>query len=107
MKRSIVAGAAFAALLVPPALAQSYDPDYGTGNTVPQAYNDVTGPVTGTRALAYASRSSRTHAFAPAPVGANLGIDSPALTGGGNTGYNKQTSCTTDAELQFATDLRG
>ena len=106
MKRSIVASAAFAALLVSPALAQSYDPDYGTGNTVPQAYDDVTVFVTGTRALAYASRSSRTRASSAAPVGA-LGIDSPCGSPAAAIPDTTTSSCTTDAELQFATDLCG
>jgi hypothetical protein len=43
----LVAAVAFAALVASPALAQSYDPDVGTGNIVPQANaaNYLRGPL--------------------------------------------------------------
>ena len=36
--KKLITAAAFATVLVSPALAQSYDPDVGSGNIVPPAY---------------------------------------------------------------------
>jgi hypothetical protein len=70
--------AALAALLASPALAQSYDPEYGTGNAVqpPVPYSADNG------AMAYAparTRSSRTRAVRAEPkvyaFGHDVGTD--------------------------------
>ena len=83
MKRLIMASAALA-LLASPALAQSYNPGYGTGNSIVappswQAQNKG----------AVAADASRAFAYVPAPersYGANL--NGPASTGAGSVGYN-------------------
>jgi hypothetical protein len=63
--KKLILGAALAGLLAAPALAQSYDPDYGTGNTMamPQAWQ---GQTTGS-------------AFAPATMDRLRGIRAQAL----------------------------
>jgi opacity protein-like surface antigen len=55
MKKFII-GVGLAALLATPALAQSYDPDYGTGNTnpMPPSYSANADTTGATGAYAYA-----------------------------------------------------
>lgn len=59
--KKLILSAAFATLLASPVLAQSYTPDYGTGNIVPQVATgaDITGSVRG----AYAYEPSRVERF--------------------------------------------
>src|SRR6516165_7462821 len=62
-----------------PALAQSFDPDVGTGNALPFAYTPAA-----RQDQKIAARQSGLHAFAMVPgPGATFNPNSPALTGGG------------------------
>jgi hypothetical protein len=77
-----------------PAFAQSFDPEFGTGNTLPFAFS-ATGQQAGkttvvrhVRVKAAAHRSGR-NAFAMVPDGASGSAFSPAATGGGSIGYNE------------------
>jgi len=76
--KKLLMGAAFVALLASPAFAQSYNPDYGTGNVfnVPAAEAvGVTGSVGGPYAYApapsyrHAKRGTRAQAYAPVGMG--------------------------------------
>ena len=86
--------AAIAAVAIgSPVLAQSFDPEVGTGNVLPFSYQP-TGPAT-PHAVAglrndgkMARRRSGLHAFAMVP-GPQLSPNDPALTGGGSIGYNQ------------------
>jgi hypothetical protein len=82
--------AAVAAAITSPALAQSFDPEVGTGNIVPFTFQPNAGaPVVAHRAIA--KRNVAQHqqngldAFAFVPRSSN----DPALTGGGSIGYNE------------------
>jgi len=68
-------------VIATPALAQSYNPDNGGGNVI------------NLPALEHTVRSEATSAFAQAPkknTERKISVDpySPAVTGGGNEGYN-------------------
>jgi hypothetical protein len=63
MLKKIMIGAAFAAMISAPAVAQSYNPAMGTGNvTAPPQAHGYTGNV---HAYAYAPRSRYTSAYGP------------------------------------------
>jgi hypothetical protein len=87
--------AAVTAVIATPALAQSFDPEVGSGNVAPFSYAPTVAQ--NNQAAAHqtsrgkiATRRSGLHAFAMVP-GAASGTDSnnPALTGGGSAGYNQ------------------
>jgi len=68
-----------------PTIAQSFDPDNGTGNVLSLLHKStVPGNVVA------AVRQSGLHSFAMAPGhGAAFNSNSPAATGGGSLGYNE------------------
>jgi hypothetical protein len=77
-----------------PAFAQSFDPEFGTGNTLPFAFsttNQQSGKVTVARhaRIKTAARQNGLNAFAMVPGGASGSALSPAATGGGSIGYNE------------------
>ena len=66
-----------------PALAQSFNPSFGTGNELPFAYKST---AQDTQSVA---RTNGNESFAMDRGGkANIDPDSPANTGGGSDGYN-------------------
>ena len=71
-------------VIATPAFAQSYDPDFGTGNVINEPALEQ-----------QAGRANAMSAFAQAPVANTrsrtvVDSDSPAETGGGSTGYNEE-----------------
>jgi hypothetical protein len=86
-----IAGAGIAS----PALAQSFDPEAGSGNVAPFSYAPI--PTASDTFFArqasqgkIAARRNGLHAFAMVPRGAAGGnANGPALTGGGSAGYNE------------------
>jgi hypothetical protein len=88
--------AAFAAAgIASPALAQSFDPEAGSGNVTPFSYAPIaaqndTVAVRQSSHSRIAARQNGLHAFAMVPRGSVGGnSDDPALTGGGSAGYNE------------------
>ena len=89
--------AAVAAMgIAAPALAQSFDPDVGTGNIVPLSVGPATTIVQQNKVVAHAvrrhavtARQSGSSAFAMVPAGAGGSSFSPAASGGGSIGYNE------------------
>ena len=68
-----------------PAVAQSFDPDSGTGNVLPFAHTP-----TAIHDHKVAARQSGLHSFAMVPGrGSVFNSESPANTGGGSLGYNE------------------
>jgi hypothetical protein len=93
-KLALIAAIAVAGI-ASPALAQSFDPDTGTGNVLSFSYGPIgtqndTVAVRQTNHGKIAGRQNGLRAFARVPGGA-AGVDSndPALTGGGSAGYNQ------------------
>jgi hypothetical protein len=86
-----IAGAGIAS----PALAQSFDPEAGSGNVAPFSYapiatQNATVAVRRGNQGKIAARRNGLHAFAMVPRGAADGnANDPALTGGGSAGYNE------------------
>jgi hypothetical protein len=83
-----------AASIAAPAFAQSFDPEFGTGNTLPFAFATTaqqSGKVTHARHMRVkaAARRSGLNAFAMVPSGDGGSALSPAATGGGSVGYNE------------------
>jgi hypothetical protein len=77
-----------------PALAQSFDPEAGSGNVVPFSYAPIAAqndPVAVRQSShANVARQNGLHAFARIPGGSAGGnANDPALTGGGSAGYNE------------------
>ena len=93
-KLALVAAIA-AAGIASPALAQSFDPDAGTGNVLAFSYAPMGAPndtvaARQTNHGKIARRQNGLHAFAMVPGGAASGdANDPALTGGGSIGYNQ------------------
>src|ERR1700739_442848 len=93
----VFAAAVAAAAVATPALAQSFDPDAGTGNVLSfsfapaaVAHDHVAVRAGGHRGVV--ARRNGVSAFAMvAPFGmrANAASTDPALTGGGSIGYNQ------------------
>jgi len=84
-----------AAGIASPALAQSFDPEAGSGNVVPFSYaqiaaqNDIVAVRQSSHAKV-AARQNGLHAFAMVPRGSSdANSNDPALTGGGSAGYNE------------------
>ena len=93
-KLALIAAIA-AAGIASPALAQSFDPEAGSGNVVPFSYgpdptpSDTVAVRPGSQGK-IAARRNGLHAFAMVPRGAADGnANDPALTGGGSAGYNE------------------
>jgi hypothetical protein len=93
-KFAVIAAIA-AAGIASPALAQSFDPEAGSGNVVPFSYapssaqNDTVA-VQQKSLGKIAARLNGLHAFAMVPRGAADGnANDPALAGGGSAGYNE------------------
>jgi hypothetical protein len=86
-----IAAASFAS----PALAQSFDPEAGSGNVAPFSYAPITAQNDAVAARQrsqgkIAARANGLHAFAMVPRGtADGNANDPALTGGGSAGYNQ------------------
>jgi hypothetical protein len=76
--------------LASPAFAQSFDPDWGTGNSVSTFYDGQGALHVGSTASEQTQVAGRSgeSAFAMIP-NAISGIDNPSLTGGGSAGYNE------------------
>lgn len=87
--------AAVAAIIATPALAQSFDPESGTGNVLPFSYapDAVQNSKVAVRQASHskiAARQSGLHAFAMVPgTSSGSNPNDPALTGGGSIGYNQ------------------
>jgi ABC-type sugar transport system substrate-binding protein len=84
-----------AAGIASPALAQSFDPEAGSGNVAgfgyapTPAHNDEYA-VPQTSHAKTAARQNGLHAFASVPgTSSNSGSNDPAFTGGGSAGYNQ------------------
>jgi hypothetical protein len=84
-----------AAGIASPALAQSFDPEAGSGNVAGFSYAPT--PAQNDEFAARQSGHARTaarqnglHAFARVPgTSSNSGSNDPAFTGGGSAGYNQ------------------
>jgi hypothetical protein len=84
-----------AAGIASPALAQSFDPEAGSGNVAGFSYAPT--PAQDDEFAARQSSHARTaarqnglHAFARVPgTSSNSGSNDPAFTGGGSAGYNQ------------------
>jgi hypothetical protein len=92
-KLALIAAIA-AASIASPALAQSFDPEAGSGNVVPFSYgpNPIQRDAVAVRPGSQgkiAARRNGLHAFAMVPRGAEGTANDPALTGGGSAGYNE------------------
>jgi hypothetical protein len=76
------------------ALAQSFDPEAGSGNIMPFSYAPVAAQndTVAVRQTSHAkvARQNGLHAFAMVPRGsAASNANDPSLTGGGSAGYNE------------------
>jgi hypothetical protein len=84
-----------AAGIASPALAQSFDPEAGSGNVAGFGYAPIPAQadeyaVPRTSRAKTAARENGLHAFASVPgVSSNSGSNDPAFTGGGSAGYNQ------------------
>jgi hypothetical protein len=93
-KHALIAAIA-AAGIASPALAQSFDPEAGSGNVTPFSYAQIatqneTAAVRQQSQGKIAARLNGLHAFAMVPRAAAGGnANDPALTGGGSAGYNE------------------
>ena len=95
MKRLFLASTVLAVLSASPVLAQSFDPEYGTGNTVAFSGDNAglayaqarTTRLHGVRAQAEPQPGIRTFGYAP---GYGVTADNPQATGGGSIGYNEK-----------------
>jgi hypothetical protein len=91
IRKSKLLIAAIAAVgIAAPALAQSFDPDAGTGNLIgivkaaPTTSQTIVGaPTGGLHAYGMVPLAAR------APAGADPAATDPAVNGGGSTGYNE------------------
>ncbi len=79
-----------------PTLAQSFDPDVGTGNIVPFSVGPATVPLGPAQVVAHMHRrhavtagQSGLDAFAMVPGSAGGSAFTPSATGGGSIGYNE------------------
>jgi hypothetical protein len=89
IKSKLVIGGVIAMLgLASPAFAQSFDSDFGTGNSTPSYFDSQGGLHIGmaTQQNQVTGRNGES-AFAMVPKAVS-GIDNPGLTGGGSSGYN-------------------
>ena len=77
-----------------PALAQSFDPDDGTGNVLPLSSQSVATEIAPHHTAVHAARRNGMDSYAMEPRSAprvRMPVDSddPALNGGGSIGYNE------------------
>jgi hypothetical protein len=78
-----------------PALAQSFDPEAGSGNVAGSSYGPTPSQndeyvVPQSSHAKTAARQNGLHAFASVPgASSNSGSNEPAFTGGGSAGYNQ------------------
>lgn len=73
-----------------PALAQSYDSNWGTGNQLPSYYDSNGGLHAGNEPVQSRVAVHRSGLNAFASVGrSNFASDQPSSTGGGSVGYNE------------------
>jgi hypothetical protein len=95
ISRLALIAAIAAAGIASPALAQSFDPEAGSGNVATFSYAPIPTPSDALfarqgRRGKIAARRNGLHAFAMVPRGAADGnANDPALTGGGSAGYNE------------------
>ena len=82
--KKILAAFAVTVTLGAPALAQSFDPEAGTGNVLP--FSHTSGAQKADR---MAVRQGGLSAYAFAPGGSAAGSFAPSATGGGSAGYNE------------------
>jgi hypothetical protein len=93
-KLALIAAIAVAGI-ASPVLAQSFDPEAGSGNIVPFSYAPIvtqhdTVAVRPNSQGKMAAHQNGLHAFAMVPRGTAQGnANDPALTGGGSAGYNE------------------
>jgi hypothetical protein len=86
MKKLITIVALATSVMAAPAFAQSFDPDFGTGNVLPSHYGSTALQIGKT-----ASRQSGLNAYAMVPgVSSATDSNSPAATGGGSEGDNQE-----------------
>jgi hypothetical protein len=84
-----------AAGIASPALAQSFDPEAGSGNVAGFSYAPTPAQndeyiVPRSSHAKTAARQNGLHAFASVPgTSSNSGSNDPAVTGGGSAGYNQ------------------
>jgi ABC-type sugar transport system substrate-binding protein len=95
ISRIALIAAIAAAGIASPALAQSFDPEAGSGNVMGFSYaptpaqNDEFAARQSSHAKT-AARQNGLHAFARVPgTSSNSGSTDPASTGGGSAGYNQ------------------
>jgi opacity protein-like surface antigen len=82
--KKILAAFAVTVTLGAPALAQSFDPEAGTGNVLPFSHTSDAH-----KADRMAVRQGGLSAYAAVPGGAVAGSFAPSATGGGSAGYNE------------------
>ena len=101
-KLAVIFAVVMAPLAATSALAQSFDPDAGTGNVLPISSQPAPGTMGAHHAMAHAARRNGMNSYAmdpPAqsggpyamdpPARTDLYSDNPAATGGGSIGYNE------------------
>jgi hypothetical protein len=90
-KSKIAVIAAIAALsCASPALAQSFDNDFGTGNELPSYYDSQGGLHAGNAHMQTQIATHRSGLNAFASIGrSSFSSDEPSATGGGSVGYNE------------------
>ena len=95
ISRMALIAAIAAAGIASPALAQSFDPEAGSGNVLGFSYapSAVQNDEFAVRQSSHAktvARQNGLHAFASVPgTSPNSGSNDPASTGGGSAGYNQ------------------
>jgi hypothetical protein len=94
ISKFVLIAAIAAAGIASPALAQSFDPEAGSGNVGPFSYAPIatqndTAVVRQQSQGKIAARLNGLHAFAMVPRDAAGNANDPALTGGGSAGYNE------------------
>jgi hypothetical protein len=89
-KFALIAVLALTRLVATPAFGQSFSTGYGTGNVLPYNSTGVAPAIASHHADAHAARRNGLSSFAMEPRQQwQLGVDSPAATGGGSIGYNE------------------
>jgi hypothetical protein len=85
MKKILMIVALGASVLATPAFAQSFDPDFGTGNVLPFSYGPTASATVNTAASHQSGRPLYDMVQSPTSSDRNA----PAATGGGSLGYNE------------------
>ena len=95
ISRIVLIAAVAAVGIASPALAQSFDPEAGSGNVLgfsyaPSAVQNDEFAVRQSSHAKTAARQNGLRAFARVPgTSSNSGSNNPAFTGGGSAGYNQ------------------